>query len=70
MVYRSRCELLWPRERRARDKGSLQGTPLTEGLTMSAMNEKTSLAFFYGFHALEIAALAVGFAGILTLLLW
>jgi hypothetical protein len=37
---------------------------------MNAMTEKTSLAFFYGFHALEVAALAVGVVGILTLLLW
>jgi hypothetical protein len=37
---------------------------------MSTMTEKTSLVFFYGFHALEIAALAVGVAGILTLFVW
>jgi hypothetical protein len=37
---------------------------------MSAMIEKTSLGLFYGFHALEIAALAVGVVGLLTLLLW
>ena len=37
---------------------------------MSAMTEKSSLAFFFGFHTLEIAAIAVGVVGILTLLLW
>ena len=43
---------------------------LTGGVMMSAMTEKASLGFFYGFHALEIAALAVGVIGILTLIVW